>query len=110
MMHTRVMQSAVQSLYERFREALQTSASLSLSPDEVRTLADIGAYRLLQETENLELGLQCPAKIPPMSLAISGSKRGTTVRRQTSGKSGSTIGKLGPDTILALIAGTSKAP
>ena len=110
MSYIRPMRSVVQSLYERLREALQTGGSLSLSSEEVRTLADIGAYGLLQEAENLELEIQCPAKIPRMSLAISGSKKGTTERRQIFGKSDSTTGKLGPDTILALIAGTSKTP
>ena len=104
------MSSAVQSFYERFREALKSGGALSLLPDDVRMLADLGAYSLLQDAENKELGIQCPETLPLTSLAISGSKNGKTAHRRTSGKSDATTSRLDRDTILALLAGTSKTP
>ena len=104
------MPSSIQSLYERFREALKTGVYLTLLPDDVRILADLGTYRLLQDAENKELGIQCPETLPHTSLATNGLKNGKTAHRPTSGKFDVTTGKLGRDTILALLAGTSKKP
>lgn len=104
------MPSPIQSLYERFREALKSGGSMSLMPDDVRTLADLGTYRHLQDAENQELGIQCPEKHHLTSLAISGSKSGVTARRRTFGKSEATTSRLDRDIISALIAGTSKTP
>ena len=104
------MSSPIQSLYERFRDALKSGGSLSLLSNDVRTLADLGTYRLLQDAENEELGIQCPEKLPLTSLAINGLKNGRTGHLRTSGKSGATTNKLDRDTILALIARTSKTP
>ena len=104
------MPSIVQSLYERFREALQNGGALTLSPDEIRLLADIGAYGLLQDADNMELGIKCLKNNPRTSLATSGLKSGKTVHHLTSGKSGLTTTRLDRGTISALIAGTSKTP
>ena len=83
----------------KYRRALRNGTGLSLTAEQARALAEIGALDIVTEAENQEL---CPVKPARASTATSGSTSVAMARQPASTRSRGTIPALDRSAIAQL--------
>lgn len=90
------------SIASKFRRAIRNGTGATFTNEQLQEMAGYGLLKTLALIESEEL---CPERLPPTSSVTSGSTKGGTENRPTSGRLPPTGRERGPLSIEALSAG-----